>query len=541
MKLRLLNNIDTLKSTDNATEIQLSVLDEAEEIVDLSQYANISIAIGYQGTRYSSETPVIAEDHQSLSIVLSNALPEGKYNIEVILTKEDGTYHIAPNEGIFILTIEKSLSKVGTSVTVISVQQLLDDMAEVRRLSEQSNANVTEALNNINELLETANETNAADVKVADADNNFITDNVENALAELASKVNDTIPASEKGVANGVAILNEEGKVIDADGNVVAESGGGSDVDLSEYAKTSDVNDKDAAILQSAKDYTDNHVAQVDTTNLATKQSVDDLSDHFNTYKELKVSDIELHGLRVTNGKLEFFDGTNWITLKNDTEEISDDTSNTPGATNLIAGTMEAGYFGTVTSEDFITGDALASAIGLTAGTSQNSMTDWLKFAYEGNILFVPKKPIRNNLSWNDINAADAVTGTKIITVQGVTFKVRLFKGAVTNPATGTDYGAKYSEWNRLMLPIHAQASDKSWAYPNYVESDVPNWGVGFTDVDLITHSSYGMGSYSWCQEVYDSYYRVVRGLNGVSFISIASSTNVANGFGWRPVLELVK
>lgn len=35
-----------------------------------------------------------------------------------------------------------------------------------------------------------------------------------------------------------------------------------------------------------------------------------------NNYKELKVSDIELHGLRVTNGKLEFFDGTNWITLK---------------------------------------------------------------------------------------------------------------------------------------------------------------------------------------------------------------------------------
>lgn len=194
---------------------------------------------------------------------------------------------------------------------------------------------------------------------------------------------------------------------------------------------------------------------------------------------------------------------------------------------------MEAGYFGPVTSEEFITGDALASEIILTAGESQNSTTDWLKFAYEGKILFVAKKPIRYNLSWDHISAANAVNGTKTVIIQDLTFKVRLFKGALTNPSLiSTDRGTKGSEWNRLMLPIHAQAADESWSYPDYVE-DIPNWGIGFTDADLLTHNSYGSGSYTWCQEVYgeDPSSRVLRGSYGVSN-SNRATTSFTNTVG---------
>lgn len=225
------------------------------------------------------------------------------------------------------------------------------------------------------------------------------------------------------------------------------------------------------------------------------------------------------------------------------TPQAYDDLTGSPGPKNLIAGTMQEGYFGAVPASSFITGDSLASAVGLSAGTSQNSTTDWLKFAYKGKILFVAKKPIRYNLSWDSINTANVVTGAKTTTIQGLSFKVRLFNGALTNPSsTGTDKGAKGSEWNRLMLPIHAQAADKSWAYPDNVESDIPNWGIGFTDADLLTHNSYGNGSYSWCQEVYggDSAYRVLRGDYGVSY-SIWSTSSSPNTYcGWRPVLELV-
>jgi len=150
-------------------------------------------------------------------------------------------------------------------------------------------------------------------------------------------------------------------------------------------------------------------------------------------------------------------------------------------------------------------------------GTGQNSTAGWLKFAWQNKILFVAKKPIRNSISWDAINTAKCVyggAGDKTIVIDGLTYKVRLLKGANKDPA-GAYNGAicHNSEWNRLMLPIHQKAISKNWAYPDNVESDIPVWahnlGTGtqgrYTDEDLLTHNSYGSGSYSWCQEVAES------------------------------------
>ena len=63
-----------------------------------------------------------------------------------------------------------------------------------------------------------------------------------------------------------------------------------------------------------------------------------------------------------------------------------------PGPTTLIGGDMTEGFFGEVTSAELITGDALASEVGISAGTSQNSTAGWLKFALDDKILFVAKK-----------------------------------------------------------------------------------------------------------------------------------------------------
>lgn len=217
--------------------------------------------------------------------------------------------------------------------------------------------------------------------------------------------------------------------------------------------------------------------------------------------------------------------------------------SEAPGPGKLIAGDMQAGYFGRVPASELFTGSELASLVGISQGTLQHSDTDWLKFACKGKILFRPMKAIRYSISWNHINEANCVFGDKTVKKNGMTFKVRLMKGASTDPSknNNSDRGAKGSEWNRLMLPIHERAKNKDWNYPDYVESDIPDWGVGFTDADLLTNSAHGDGSYVWCQETTESNssFRVYRGYGGVSGSNWGTSSDSSSYRGWAPVLEL--
>ena len=221
-----------------------------------------------------------------------------------------------------------------------------------------------------------------------------------------------------------------------------------------------------------------------------------------------------------------------------------DDKSGSPGSPNLIAGTMQQGYFGTVPASELWTGSQLASAVGISQGTVQFDDINWLKFALDGKILFRPQKAFRHSISWDTINTAGCVFGTKTVAKNGITYKVRLMKGALTDPSmyTDSDRGAKGSEWNKLMLPIHIQAKDKNWGYPAYVEDDIPYWGIDFTDEDLHTHNTYGDGTYVWCQETRNdnASSRVVRGYSGVSYSSAITSSSTAASRGWTPVLELV-
>ena len=67
----------------------------------------------------------------------------------------------------------------------------------------------------------------------------------------------------------------------------------------------------------------------------------------------------------------------------------------------------DTGYFGRIRSVDFIDGDTLASNVGFTAGTSQHSNCEWLKFYYHGAIVFLPMKPHRYNTHWVNMNDAN--------------------------------------------------------------------------------------------------------------------------------------
>lgn len=234
-----------------------------------------------------------------------------------------------------------------------------------------------------------------------------------------------------------------------------------------------------------------------------------------------------------------------------------DDLTGSPGSPFLIAGDMQEGFFGEVPSSELITGDALASQVGISQGNSQHSAAGWLKFAWKGKILFIAKKPIRNSISWDAINTAKCVygdSGDKTVEIGGLTYKVRLMRALEPSNDPKTVASAydgtvnHYSEWNRLMCQIHEQAIDKSWDYPDNIENDIGilehNLGSGrqgmYSDADLVVKS--GDGKASWCQEMGTSTSRRLhRGYLGVSHSGYDTSSYTGSYYGWRPVLELVE
>ncbi len=207
----------------------------------------------------------------------------------------------------------------------------------------------------------------------------------------------------------------------------------------------------------------------------------------------------------------------------------------------LLAGTYEQGYYGEVPADEFITGDQLAVQVGLTAGTAFNSDAGWLKFSLDYKTLYVAKRPFRNNLSWDQINARGAVFGTAQVTINGKLYKVRLLKGRgdSLSPATGSGWDIQptwNSEWNRLMYHVSgkpfADASNKLTS-EGITEGD---WAQ-FSEDELLTNGKFDSGSYNWCQDASDSA-KILRGSYGVSYYSRYEPGSPY--YGWRPCLELV-
>lgn len=228
----------------------------------------------------------------------------------------------------------------------------------------------------------------------------------------------------------------------------------------------------------------------------------------------------------------------------------------TPGSAKLIAGDGEEGFFGEVSSNELITGDALASQVGISQGTSQHSTAGWLKFAYKGEIQFVAKKTIRYSISWDAINTAKCVygdSGDKTVTINGLTYKVTLMRGLgpSNDPKTITSVDSgeivHHSEWNRLIAQIHEEAINKNWGWPNNIETDIGilehslgNGSQGmYNNEDLNIEGYPTIGGYSWCQEMGPTtQHHILRG-GGTSYVE--SDIDSYAYYGWRPVLRLIR
>lgn len=235
-----------------------------------------------------------------------------------------------------------------------------------------------------------------------------------------------------------------------------------------------------------------------------------------------------------------------------------DDKIGAPGNRTLLAGTMDAGWFGEVPASDLITGDELAKTIGLTAGTSQYSDEPWLKFAYKGKVLLVSKKHIRDYVIWTDFENLNCVDGSRILTIKGKRYRIMLMKGCNEEFKTKAEYSNSKinvpknyinSMWNKLMLPIHEDAPD-NWYESDPVKIPTDDWNVNYTNSDLdanritICQEDYISVFFSSSWEAPKKYKEVVtRGegrMSNRSFISGTEDMERTYRLGWRPCLELI-
>ena len=246
------------------------------------------------------------------------------------------------------------------------------------------------------------------------------------------------------------------------------------------------------------------------------------------------------------------------------------------------------GYKGLVKSSDFISGTALAQTVQLRRGHFIDEYPDWFHFILNGEELLVSVKPIKYQLSWNDLYQAGVVYSDTegpgllgiphyesrdqnvFIDIAGDRYKVTLLKGLgcdshELNPSNyDNDHhyynpsSTRHSEWNQLMYRVHngLRTSD---AYVAYTDLDAPygDWeqfnnyelNVDFNQPPNI-YQGEGLepnlfGAGSWCQEggrINNNHYnrRIVRGFLGMTHIDIFAKENRSPCFGWRPALRKI-
>lgn len=186
------------------------------------------------------------------------------------------------------------------------------------------------------------------------------------------------------------------------------------------------------------------------------------------------------------------------------------DLPSTPGPKAFKSGDFLTGYFGHTTAAELISGTDLASAIGLSAGTAMNSTDGWLKWSKNGRLLYTARKPQRKEISWDHIDWAGAVFGSKRVTIKGNLYKVRLLT---------------IEEWDDIIVGTH-ESSSVGW-------ESYSNAGLGIT----------GDGSYCWCQDIFvqgGNSLRATRGNSSAVYLFGHSPNNATAIYGWRPCLELL-
>lgn len=178
-------------------------------------------------------------------------------------------------------------------------------------------------------------------------------------------------------------------------------------------------------------------------------------------------------------------------------------------------------FLGEVATADFIAGDVLATTMSLTVGTAINATEPWLKFDDNGKILYIAKKPYRHSITWNNLNSAGVLTGTKTIVIASKTYYVRTISGGPSSPGTG-------SEWNNYLYKV--SANDPTGTHlASYSNLDL---GIDATQLGALTQ----------CRDTssLNSSNNVVRGNGDIAGYAANNKGTGGTARGWRPILELI-
>ena len=177
----------------------------------------------------------------------------------------------------------------------------------------------------------------------------------------------------------------------------------------------------------------------------------------------------------------------------------------------------DIGYFGRVSSEDFVSYEDLCNQLDFQDGKLMND-NGWLAFWYKGSVLFISQHPVRYNISWDVINEHNLVFGERSVDIGNSNYSVMLPTGCnkVSND-TGT-------MWNDLIYRVH---------------KDYGTWDE-LSNVDLNVNSSEcEVGTSSWSQESYDGVHRTYRGHHWLESVHASTSSYTSAHYGARLVLKL--
>lgn len=179
-------------------------------------------------------------------------------------------------------------------------------------------------------------------------------------------------------------------------------------------------------------------------------------------------------------------------------------------------------FRGEVAQADFITFSTLLTESGLTEGTAINPSEPWLHFVTSDNKeIYISKKAIRKNLTWEQLNVLGLIKGTKTLVIGGKTYKLRVMQMYASDG--GGNHSAPGREWLECMVNI------TNGIYAAYTTTQLGTGTGGTTNGELsIGQEPDGRGGH-----VAGAY----QGISDMWYI-IPNTTN--NGYGWRPVLELV-
>ena len=218
----------------------------------------------------------------------------------------------------------------------------------------------------------------------------------------------------------------------------------------------------------------------------------------------------------------------------------------------------DTGYFGTVKSSESVTGDHLATSLEYLEGTSQNNDAGWLKFYWHGLILYVAKKTLRYNVSYNTLLNNNLVFGNTIYTDNEINYRVGLLTGHGYTPFS--EYNIDTSTTDKLNvsnvvsnITYNSQVSDLLWrvteGYAGYTitgSNDTyvmgyqtgDNWAnLSYTDLHLISSAGSGTATLTRDYQTDDTNNVLYTGYNNTYAVGSVTCDSDTSINGWRPVL----